>query len=79
MRFYLEGRRTGDFEEGIRLALQSILVSPLLRVPAGTGAGTDGLRCVYRIADLNLASRLSFFVWGTGPDHELITAARRDS
>ncbi len=75
MRFYLEGRRTGDFEEGIRMALQSILVSPLFvfRLERGPAAGTDG---AYRIADEDLASRLSFFLWGTGPDAELVKAAQ---
>jgi hypothetical protein len=75
MRFYLEGRRNGDFEEGIRMALQSILVSPLFvfRLERGPAAGTDG---AYRIADEDLASRLSFFLWGTGPDAELIKAAQ---
>jgi hypothetical protein len=76
MRFYLEGRRTGDFEEGIRMALQSVLVSPLFvfrlaQTPAAAAA--DG---AYRIADLDLASRLSFFLWGTGPDAALVAAAR---
>jgi mono/diheme cytochrome c family protein len=74
MRFYLEGRREGDFEEGIRRALQSILVSPLFvfrlerAAPAGTGT--------YRVADDDLASRLSFFLWGTGPDAPLVAAAQ---
>ena len=75
MRFYLEGRRNGDFEDGIRMALQSILMSPLFvfRLERGPAAGTIG---AYRIADEDLASRLSFFLWGTGPDAELVKAAQ---
>jgi mono/diheme cytochrome c family protein len=76
MRFYLEGRRTGDFEEGIRMALQSVLVSPLFvfrleRAPSGAAPDTP-----YVIADEDLASRLSFFLWGTAPDAPLIQAAQ---
>jgi hypothetical protein len=76
MRFYLEGRRTGDFEEGIRLALQSILVSPLFvfrleRAPASAAPDTP-----YHVADEDLASRLSFFLWGSGPDAPLVAAAQ---
>ena len=74
MKFYDQGREKGGFEVGIRLALQSILMSPrflfrLEQQPAGLRAAT------YRISDEGLASRLSFFLWGTVPDAELIKAA----
>ena len=74
MKFYEQGRKKGGFEPGIRLAVQSILMSPrfLFRLeeqPAGIRAAT------YRIADEDLASRLSFFLWGTAPDAELVRAA----
>ena len=74
MKFYEQGREKGGFEAGIRLSLQSILMSPrfLFRLeeqPAGIRSAT------YRISDEDLASRLSFFLWGTGPDAELIRAA----
>jgi hypothetical protein len=74
MKFYEQGREKGGFEPGIRLALQSILMSPrfLFRLeeqPAGVRTAT------YRVTDEDLASRLSFFLWGTGPDSELIRAA----
>jgi mono/diheme cytochrome c family protein len=64
----------GGFEAGIRLAVQSILMSPrflfrLEQQPAGLRAAT------YRVSDEDLASRLSFFLWGTVPDAELIRAA----
>jgi mono/diheme cytochrome c family protein len=74
MKFYEQGREKGGFEAGIRLALQSILMSPrfLFRIehqPAGIRAAS------YRISDEDLASRLSFFLWGTMPDAELLRAA----
>lgn len=65
----------GDFEAGIEMALSAVLVSPrfLFRVehdPAGLAANTP-----YRISDLELASRLSFFLWSSVPDDELIDLA----
>ena len=78
LRFYEEGRKNGgDFEQGIRFALQSILVSPrfVFRMEGGPASGRE--TGAYRLADLDLASRLSFFLWGTGPDAELIQAAER--
>ena len=73
LRFYTEGRRTGDFEDGVRLALQSVLVSPLFvfRLERGPALAASA----HRIADVDLASRLSFFLWGTGPDAALVAAA----
>jgi mono/diheme cytochrome c family protein len=71
-KFYQQGRKEGgDFESGIRLAVQAILASPkflfrLEEAPATVRPGQN-----YRIADRDLASRLSFFIWGTGPDAEL--------
>jgi hypothetical protein len=74
--FYQEGRRAGSFERGIQKALQRILASPkfafhLERDPAGVAPGT-----AYRISDLELASRLSFFLWSSIPDDQLIDLAR---
>ena len=75
MGFFETGRAGGDFESGIRLALQAMLASPrfvfrLEQAPAAVRAGQN-----YRISDLDLASRLSFFLWGTVPDAELVKAA----
>ena len=70
--FFREGRADGDFEAGIGRALTSILVNPqfLFRVERDTeGEGP------YRISDLELASRLSFFLWSSIPDDELLEAA----
>jgi len=77
MAFYHAGRREGDFDHGIERALRAILVSPgfLFRIerdPAGLAPGT-----VYRLSDLELASRLSFFLWSSIPDDELLTLAER--
>jgi mono/diheme cytochrome c family protein len=73
MKFYEQGRRDGDFENGIRMAVQGILANPrfLFRVEHAP-ANASG---AYRVGDLELASRLSFFVWGTVPDAELIRVA----
>ena len=75
MRFYEEGRAGAGFEAGIRTALRAILTSPhfvfrVEQVPAGVEPGEN-----YRLGDLELASRLSFFMWGTAPDDELIGLA----
>ncbi len=73
--FYEDGRADGGFEPGIEMALRRLLVSPefLLRVERDP-AGADG---PYRVSDLELASRLSFFLWSSLPDDELIEAAAR--
>jgi mono/diheme cytochrome c family protein len=75
MQFYADARKDKDFEAGIRAALQALLASPqflfrLEEMPAGLKPGQT-----YRITDLDLASRLSYFIWGTAPDAELLKAA----
>jgi hypothetical protein len=77
MPFYKQGAATGGFEGGIRNAVQAMLASLhfVFRVeetPARVAAGG-----IYRISPVDLASRLSFFLWGTIPDRELIDVARR--
>ena len=77
MRLYEDGARRGGFEAGIQLALQKILVSPefIFRVeldPEGAEPGS-----VHRVSDLELASRLSFFLWSSIPDDELLALAER--
>jgi len=67
-----EGRARSDFETGIRLALQAMLASPRFvfrfeEAPATLQPGQS-----YRLSDADLASRLSFFLWGTLPDAELL-------
>lgn len=73
--FYRVGRDKGSFDSGIEFALRAILVDPefLFRVekdPSGTEPGEP-----YRVSDLELASRLSFFLWSSIPDDELIDVA----
>jgi hypothetical protein len=77
LEFYRTGQESGGFENGIQLALQRILASPkfVLRVerdPADVPAGT-----AYRISDVELASRLSFFLWSSIPDDELLALAAK--
>jgi len=75
--FYKSGRATGDFDAGIQAALPAILASPKFlyraeRSPAGLGVGS-----VHRISDLELASRLSFFLQSRIPDDELLQATEQ--
>ncbi|HEX9582433.1 MAG TPA: DUF1592 domain-containing protein [Gemmatimonadales bacterium] len=77
MTFYDHGATDGGFEGGVRTAVQAILASPhfvfrLEEAPSRVRPGTS-----YRIRDVDLASRLSFFLWGAPPDAELIAAAER--
>ena len=75
--FYKRTRANGSFDDGIRASLERVLVSPdfLFRIeadPAGAAPGS-----VYRISDVELASRLSFFLWGSIPDDTLLDLAIR--
>ena len=73
--FFEEGRREGNFDTGIQAALQAILASPRFvfrveRDPVNVAPGGT-----YRLDDLELASRLSFFLWSSIPDEELLSVA----
>jgi len=73
--FYEQGRKQGSFDLGIQKALERLLVSPqflfrIEREPANVAAST-----AYRISDIELASRLSFFIWSSIPDDDLLDAA----
>ena len=77
MVFYDRGRSSGSFDAGIEMALRRLLVNPefLFRVerdPDGASPNTN-----YRLSNLELASRLSFFLWSSVPDAELIDVAVR--
>src|SRR4029450_5353973 len=76
MAFYRKGRTEGDFDAGITAALSAVLTNPefLFRVESDPKKAASG---VYRISDLDLASRLSFFLWSSIPDDELLDAAVR--
>ena len=76
--FYKQGRARGDFETGMQEALARLLIAPrfLYRTeqePAGVAAGAS-----YRISDSELASRLSFFLWSSIPDEELLDLAAKN-
>jgi len=73
--FYQTGRNAGSFDDGIERALQLIIAHPEFvfrteEAPANLKPGQP-----YRVSDLELASRLSFFLWSTGPDDELMSLA----
>ena len=76
--FYRSARAQGDFDAGIRAGIERVLVSPdfLFRIaadPAGAAPGT-----AYVLPDIELASRLSFFLWSSIPDDELLDTATRE-
>jgi len=79
LRFFEEGRAKegGSFDTGIQLALERLLVDPdfLLRVEGDPPGAAPGQ--VYALNDLELASRLSFFLWSSIPDEELLGVAER--
>jgi len=73
--FYKEGRTAANFDAGIQRGLERVLAAPsflfrIEREPADAKAGS-----IYRLNDLDLASRLSFFLWSSIPDDELLNAA----
>jgi mono/diheme cytochrome c family protein len=76
MPFYEAGREGGgSFDQGIEQVVAAVLASPdflyrAIRGPKGTSPNTE-----FALTDLELASRLSFFLWNTGPDDELLTLA----
>ena len=75
---YEEGQREGDFESGIQFALRGILIDPefLFRIEHDPALVKSA--AAYRISDLELASRLSFFLWSSLPDDELVDLASRN-
>ncbi len=76
MPLYKQGAANGGFENGVRTAVQAMLSSLhfLFRIEEMPAAGARG---VYNISDVDLASRLSFFLWGTIPDRQLIDLAAK--
>jgi hypothetical protein len=75
--FYQSGRNSENFEGGIRTAIQAIVASPEFvfrfeRVPGSIAPGKN-----YRLSDLELASRLSYFLWSTAPDEQLVNLANQ--
>jgi hypothetical protein len=77
MRFYRDARKNGGFENGIEMALRAVLMSPqfifhIEQDPAGASPGT-----AYRLSGVELANRVSFFLWSSIPDDELLDIAMR--
>ena len=75
MNFYEDGRKEGDFDDGIEMVLARILASPqfIYRIeeePVNLKRGQ-----AYRLTDVDLASRLSFFLWSSSPDEQLLKVA----
>ncbi len=77
MRLFTTGSEEGSFDDGVELALEGLLSSPsfLFRVGHDPEAAVAG--DVYRVSDFELASRLSFFLWKSLPDEELLTLAEQ--
>jgi mono/diheme cytochrome c family protein len=75
--FYKRARANGTFDDGIRAALERVLVSPdfLFRIEADPSGSAPGV--AYRVPDVELASRLSFFLWSSIPDDTLLDLAIR--
>ncbi len=76
--FYEAGRREGGFDAGIQAALEFVLTDPefVFRVERGPAAQVEP-GVAYRVSDVELASRLSFFLWGSIPDDELFDLAAK--
>ncbi|MBZ5635124.1 MAG: DUF1592 domain-containing protein [Acidobacteriia bacterium] len=77
MTFFKEARAAGDFEKGIEGGLIAILASPKFLYRAEVPPQSVAAGSMYRISDLELASRLSFFLWSSIPDNELLTVAEQ--
>jgi hypothetical protein len=77
MKFYEKGRGGADFEVGIQQALARILVAPVFLYRAETEPAATRPGASYRLSSLDLASRLSFFLWSSIPDDELLAAASK--
>jgi hypothetical protein len=75
MAFYEEGRQEGSFDTGIEAALQRVLADPEFIYRGEIESASLDPNETYRVGDLELASRLSFFIWSSIPDDELLTIA----
>jgi hypothetical protein len=76
--FYQRGRNEKDFDTGIEMALRRILADPEFVFRREAEPATLAAGQTYRISDLELASRLSFFIWSSIPDDELLTLASQN-
>jgi mono/diheme cytochrome c family protein len=77
MEFYASGRRAGSFDDGIEKGLRRLLAEPEFIYRREVAPATVAAGGSYRIGDLALASRLSFFLWSSMPDDQLLTLAEQ--
>src|SRR5262249_58629389 len=77
MAFFRKGRAEGDFDAGITMALTAVLTNPSFLFRVESDPRKIPASGVYRVSDLDLASRLSFFLWSSIPDDELLDVAAR--
>jgi len=77
MRFYAKGYKIGGFDAGVQEGLMAILVSPKFLYRATTPPKGATANSVYAINDIDLASRLSFFLWSSIPDEQLLKLAEQ--
>ena len=77
MQFFAEGRRSRGFEGGIQTALERVLASPKFTFRVERDAANLAAGAIHRLSDVELASRLSFFLWSSIPDDALLDAAAR--
>jgi Protein of unknown function (DUF1592)/Protein of unknown function (DUF1588)/Protein of unknown function (DUF1585)/Protein of unknown function (DUF1587)/Protein of unknown function (DUF1595) len=75
LRFYREARTTGDFESGIEMAVRAVLASTEFLFRVERDPKNVAPQTAYRVSDVELASRLSFFLWSSVPDDELLDVA----
>ncbi len=78
MKFYRQGRTEGDFDAGIEMALCAMLVNPQFLFHIEQEPKDLGPKTVYQVSDMDLASRLSLFLWSSIPDDELLDLADRN-
>ena len=78
MKIYAEGRKGTDFERGIEASLEAVLVSPSFLFMRESDPPKSKPGTVHRISDLELATRLSFFLWSSSPDDALLAVAQRN-
>ena len=74
---YRTGAKDGGFESGVEMALRSVLLSPNFLFRAESQPATVAPNTAYRLSDIDLASRLSFFIWSSIPDDTLIDLAAK--
>jgi mono/diheme cytochrome c family protein len=78
MKFYRQGSKEGDFNAGIERALSAVLVNPQFLFLVEQEPKDIAPKTAYRVGDMDLASRLSFFLWSSIPDAELLKLAERN-